>query len=153
MNEGGNELSLSEGDSAIYGGTAYKSDNKSEYQSDNYNICEVITPTSNSHSNIGAEAPKPKKQRSRDLLFDAISEACCADPDTAGDSIGKVKSALLKANPPYTPDEVRKWRSEWPAWKDRPTLWQLKQQIGSVRANGHTPTTSEPTRKPGKIYT
>lgn len=79
----------------------------------------------------GAEkAPRP-----RDPLFDAIAEVTCTDPATAGPSIGKTESALKKANPPYTPEEVFNFRDQWPAWKDKPpTLWQLKEQIGIVRA-------------------
>jgi len=81
-------------------------------------------------TNIGADKPR----RVRDALFDAIVECCGVDPATAGSSIGKVKTAMLKASPPYTPEEIRKWRAMWPAWKDSgPTLWQLKEQIGTVR--------------------
>lgn len=83
---------------------------------------------------IGAEkAPRP-----RDLLFDAIAEVTHTDPATAGPSIAKVKVTLEKATPPYTPDEVFKFGSSWPEWKDKPpTLWQLKEQIGAVRQNGN----------------
>jgi hypothetical protein len=78
--------------------------------------------------------------RPRDELFDAISEVCKVDPATAGASIGKVKSALLKARPPYTPEEVRAFGDWWRGDDFRrkrgipPTLWQLKEQIGVVRA-------------------
>lgn len=86
----------------------------------------------------GAEnAPRP-----RDALFDAIAEVCKVDPATAGSTIGKVKSALIKAVPPYTPEEVLRFGESWPAWKDKPpTVWQLKEQIGIVRQNGNGNTT------------
>lgn len=81
----------------------------------------------------GADKPRPV-----DELFNAIARSCEVDPATAGASIGKVKAALLKAKPPYTADEVRAWRKTWPPWRDKPpTLWQLKEQIGSVRVNGN----------------
>ena len=82
-----------------------------------------------------------KTPRPRDLLFDAIASVTHTDPSTAGSSIAKVKVILEKASPPYTPDEVLKFGSTWPAWKDKPpTLWQLKEQIGIVRnGNGSAP--------------
>lgn len=84
-----------------------------------------------------------KKPRERDLLFDAIAEVCQVDPATIGSSIGTVKTALLKANPPYTPEEVRAFGEQWWSWKERtgpPTIWQLRERIGNVRQ----------TRKPTK---
>lgn len=84
---------------------------------------------------------KPKTERATDELFDAIAKVTCTDPATAGASIGKIKAALVKANPPYTASEVLKFGADWPSWKDKPpTLWQLKEQIGIVRngnGNGH----------------
>lgn len=98
----------------------------------------------------GAEkAPRP-----RDLLFDAIVEVCNVDPATAGSSIAKVESALKKSIPPYTPDEVRAFGVKWWEWKDRtdpPTIWKLKEQIGTVRQNGHgAPKSEQPA--PTKVY-
>lgn len=84
------------------------------------------------------EIEETTAQKPRDLLFDAISEVCHVDPTTAGASIGNVKVALLKAKPPYTPEEVRafgvwhdsdKWRKD----KGPPSLWALKEKIGLVR--------------------
>lgn len=92
----------------------------------------------------GESAARP---RPRDLLFDAIAEACAVDPATAGSSIASVKKALLQAKPPYTPDEVRRWRATWPTtFKTPPTLWQLKERIGQVRATGN----GKPATKPGE---
>lgn len=81
----------------------------------------------------GAEkAPRP-----RDPIFDAIAKVCGVDPATAGASIAKVESVLKKSSPPYTSEEILKFGSDWPTWKDKPpTLWQLKEQIGIVR-NGN----------------
>lgn len=84
-------------------------------------------------SDHGAE----KTPRPRDPIFDAIVQVTRIDPATAGPSIGKVKQILLKADPPYTAEEVLKFGASWPVWKDTPpTLWQLKEQIGTVRQNG-----------------
>lgn len=80
-----------------------------------------------------------KAPRPRDLLFDAIAEVCRVDPATAGSSIAKVESALKKATPPYTPEEVKAFGVKWWEWKERtdpPSIWKLKEQIGTVRQNG-----------------
>lgn len=80
--------------------------------------------------------------RGRDLLFDAIAHVCGIDPSIQGNgsSIGKVKADLLKAEPPYTPEEVLAW-GQSQSWRNTPpTVWQLKQGIGSIRSgkkNGH----------------
>lgn len=58
-------------------------------------------------SKNGPSPPKDKKPRERDLLFDAIAEITCSDPKSSGSHVGKVAAALRKAEPPYTPDEVR----------------------------------------------
>lgn len=80
-----------------------------------------------------------KAQRQPDPLFDAIAEVCGVDPATAGSSIAKVESALKKSTPPYTPEEVKAFGVKWWEWKERtdpPTIWKLKEQIGTVR-NGN----------------
>lgn len=91
--------------------------------------------------------PKQKKERERDLLFDAIAEVTASDPKASGSHIGRVKKHLLSAEPPYTPEEVRKWfdllRSE--GWiKGYPSLGFLEQTIGKVRA--------KPLPEAGKTY-
>ncbi len=92
-----------------------------------------------------------KKLRQPDPLFDAIAKVTCTDPATAGSSIGKVETSFKKATPPYTPEEVLKFGTEWPAWKDKPpTLWQLKEQIGTVRHNGNGQHQEQP--EPRKVY-
>jgi hypothetical protein len=91
---------------------------------------------SREEKHTGASAPV----REPDLLFDAIAEVCQVDPKTSGPSIGKVKAALLKASPPYSPEEVRSFGKSWWAWDKRteaPSLWNLQEKIGKVRANGH----------------
>lgn len=81
------------------------------------------------------------RTRPRDALFDAIAEVCQVDPATAGSSVGKVKAKLCKAEPPYTPAEVKSFGVWW--WsggfrKRPPRIWDLQEQIGVVR-NGHVP--------------
>lgn len=49
-----------------------------------------------------------RKKTNRDLLFDAIVEITGVDPENKGSLIGKEINKLLKVNPPYTPEEVRK---------------------------------------------
>lgn len=59
-----------------------------------------------------ASSPQQKKttpkQRKPDLLFDAIAEVTASDPAASGSYIGRVRKSLSSANPPYTPDEVRR---------------------------------------------
>lgn len=76
-----------------------------------------------------------QKKRPPNPLFDAIVSVCQIDPTINGNgsSIGKVCSALSKANPPYTPEEVSAW-GKTQAWRNTPpTIWQLQQGIGSIR--------------------
>lgn len=75
----------------------------------------------------GAGKPRP-----RDLLFESIVEVCKVDPKTAGASIGKVRAVLSKAG--YTPEEVRRFGTLEKWRKTPPTLWQLQEKIGVVRA-------------------
>lgn len=42
-------------------------------------------------------------------MFDAIAEITGADPKLNGRHIGHVKKALCAAEPPYTPEEVRRF--------------------------------------------
>ena len=72
----------------------------------------------------------------RDPLFDAICSVCQVDPATAGASVGNVKAALIKANPPYSAEDVARFSKLWFAdkWRTKPpTLWNLKERIGLVR--------------------
>lgn len=84
---------------------------------------------------------RTSRESPRDVLFDAIAEVCQVDPATAGASVGKVKAKLSKAEPPYTPSEVKAFGAWW--WsggfrKRPPRIWDLQEQIGIVR-NGHIP--------------
>ena len=106
-------------------------------------VVKTTTTTSGSFSdskkNHGKKNQKEKepsgakKPRPRDPLFDAIAEVCETDPTIKGNgsSIGTVRQALLDAEPPYTPDEVRAYGRL--TWHKPPTLWQLKAEIGLVR--------------------
>jgi hypothetical protein len=87
----------------------------------------------------------PVRPRPRDELFDAICEVCRVDAKTAGATVGKLKSTLVKAT--YTAEDVRKFGELW--WSDEfrkrrnipPTVWQLVERIGVVRtAPGAQPT-------------
>ena len=104
----------------------------------------------NNTKKISAEkAPRP-----RDPLFDAIAKVCNVDPATAGSSIAKVEAALKKSEPPYTPEEVNAFGVKWWEWKERtdpPTIWKLKEQIGTVRQNGNGQHAEAPAA-PRKVY-
>jgi hypothetical protein len=100
---------------------------------------------------ISAEkAPRP-----RDPLFDAIAKVCNVDPATAGSSIAKVESALKKAEPPYTDQDVIAFGVKWWEWKERtdpPTIWKLKEQIGTIRQNGNGQHAAPDQPAPRKVY-
>lgn len=56
-----------------------------------------------------AEKPKPqKRERPRNPLFDALAEATGENPEIAGGRIGKALSAIVKAMPDVTPEEIQR---------------------------------------------
>lgn len=84
-------------------------------------------------------ADKPvavKKPRERDPLFDAIAEVTASDPKASGSHIAKVAKSLREAEPPYTPEEVRRWASQAKPWGGErfPSLPQIEKEIGRIRA-------------------
>lgn len=89
-----------------------------------------------------ADAVEEAKPRPRDLLFDAIAEVTAADPATAASHIVAVKKAMLKAVPPYTPEEIREFGRRYQelcTWgprdgRVRPELGELQKHIGKIRA-------------------
>lgn len=114
-----------------------------------------VTNASRVDKNRSDKTSAEKAPRKRDLLFDAIAEVCGIDPATAGSSIAKVESVLKKSEPPYTPEEVRAFGVKWWEWKERttpPTIWKLKEQIGTVRQNGNGAHKPEETTAPRKVY-
>lgn len=111
--------------------------------------CQVTLPSTSKKEKrskkvkaIGANEPPENNPRERDLLFDAIVAVTKVDPKTAGASIGKVKKALLGADPPYTPKEVYAyglWHQSDPFRQKQgpPSLWNLQEKIGIVRNDQH----------------
>jgi hypothetical protein len=91
-----------------------------------------------------AEAVTP---RPRNLLFDAVAEVTGSEPAIVGGRIGSLAAKLAKATPPYTPEEVRAFGrrfGEFCPWgpekgRMRPTLNELKDHIGKVRAGAPPP--------------
>jgi hypothetical protein len=65
------------------------------------------SPSPKEENTLRAAPATRAQNRPRDELFDAIAEISGVDPKVSGSHIGKVRSALLKADPPYTPAEVR----------------------------------------------
>lgn len=76
--------------------------------------------------------------RKRDELFDALAEVTASDPKVSGSHLGRVCSALRKADPPYTPAELRRLveiaPTEFPWLKGRITLGFVEKYVGIVRA-------------------
>lgn len=120
---------------------AYYADETGEEQLSNEGVTSRYTELDIEKSKSKKKSKSAEKApRQRDPLFDAIAEVCNVDPATAGSSIAKVESALKKSTPPYTPEEVKSFGVKWWEWKERtapPTLWKLKEQIGTVRQNGN----------------
>jgi hypothetical protein len=77
-----------------------------------------------------------QQSAARRALFTAISKTCKADPKTSRTSLGKVASVLEKAG--YTPEDVEAFGKDWWGTKGMrqrpPTIWQLQERIGIVRA-------------------
>ena len=99
------------------------------------------TPSDNRPSET-ARTPSDRTQpttkpRPRDELFDAVAEVTASDPKVSGSYIGRVCKLLRTADPPYTPDEVRRWaelvRRQW-SHEGPPTLGMIEKHIGRVRA-------------------
>lgn len=84
-----------------------------------------------------------------------------SDPKVSGSHVGKVRRLLARADPAYTPDEVREFgRRFWEfcPWAERdgrttPTLGEIEKNIGKVRAAGpptlFAPPRGKPTRQDG----
>lgn len=83
-----------------------------------------------------------KTLQPRNLLFDAVAEVSGMDPATAGGRIGTAQALMAKAEPPYSPDEVREFGRQfwqlcpWAAEKNRtrPTPHEIATHIGLLRA-------------------
>lgn len=85
-------------------------------------------------------APKARKPRARDELFDAIVAVTGADASVNGSFIGRLRKILAAAEPPYQPAEVlrmseRDFQSRELPWKrgEKLTLGELEKYIGRVR--------------------
>jgi hypothetical protein len=79
-------------------------------------------------------------------LFDAIAEVTGTDAKVSGSHVGRIKSLLVKAEPPYTPEEVRDFGRRfyqlcpWAARDNRrPTLGEIEKFIGKLRSTGPMP--------------
>jgi hypothetical protein len=89
-----------------------------------------------------SDTSNPKK-RQRDELFDAVAEVTASDPKASGSFVGRVCKALRSADPPYTPEEVRRFaanvqRESW--WQGGPpSLGYIEKNIGRVRAQQTPP--------------
>ncbi len=100
------------------------------------------------------EKPKqPAKARKPDPLFDAVAEVTNSDPVVSGAHVGKVRALLAKADPPYTPAEVREFGRRFeelcPYAKGegrRPSLGEIEKNIGKVRSP--PPSQCTPTKMP-----
>lgn len=94
----------------------------------------IAKTTSKTTKRGAAQKPRPPNP-----LFDAVTKVCGIDPSINGNgsSIGKVCSALASASPPYTPSEVEAWGALQTWRATPPTIWQLQQGVGAVRAKGN----------------
>jgi hypothetical protein len=99
-------------------------------------IPPIPIPIPNTDSGFAERSNK----RPRDLLFDAIAEITASDPTirSQASQVAKTAAALRKANPPYTPEEVRRFgeiASKVCSWIDgrRPTIGEVEKYIARVR--------------------
>ncbi len=81
---------------------------------------------------------KASPTRPRDDLFDAVASVTASDPVVSGSHIGRLCKLLRKADPAYTPDEVRAWAElvQSLAWWEggSPSLGFMEKDIGRIRA-------------------
>ena len=100
---------------------------------------------------------KAKKARARNPLFDAIVEVTGADPGLVGSRIGKVAATLCKAEPPYTPDEVREFGKRFlelcsfaRGSRTRPEIGDVQNHLGKLRTHklDQKPTGTKPLLNP-----
>jgi hypothetical protein len=89
------------------------------------------------------EVKPPKKPQSRGPLFDAIAEVTGADIslEPISGHIFKVAKVLREAQPPYTPDDVRRFGKEFhvhcdyaKGLRDRPEIGELGKHIYKIRS-------------------
>ncbi len=91
-------------------------------------------------ASLGTTNPDPDpdasaKPRPRNLLFDAVAEVTGSDPKASGGHIGKVAALLARADPAYTPDEVRDWAVKIrELWGMQPTVKMVEVHIGKIRS-------------------
>jgi hypothetical protein len=112
-----------------------------------HNNTEDKTPSPVAKKPRQPRALVPAKPRERDHLFDAVAEVSGSDPKVAGSHVAKISNLLAKAEPPYSPDEVREFGHrfwEFCPWaksdgRDRPTLGEIEKNIGKLRVAPVTP--------------
>ncbi len=89
--------------------------------------------------------PAYRKAGNRDELFIALAEVTASDPAVSASHIGRVRKALLAADPPYTAADVRRFAGLVPErlpWhKGRISLGLVEKHIGEVRAPSLSPQT------------
>jgi len=68
---------------------------------------------------------KERKPREADPLFDAVAEVASSDPKVNGAHVAKVANLLRQADPPFTPDEVRRL----PGILRKQTWWKEGQEV------------------------
>ena len=69
-------------------------------------------------------------------MFDVLVELTGSDPSVSATHIGKLRRELLKAEPPYTPEELRRLPSVLPWVVQNPrklTLGEIQKHVGMSR--------------------
>lgn len=97
----------------------------------------LVTPSDISISETAPDTTDAKVARPRNELFDTVAEVTASDPKASGAHIGRVCKSLKAAEPPYTPEEVRRWAEQLreEGWmQGYPSLAYLEKNIGRVRA-------------------
>jgi hypothetical protein len=111
---------------------------------------EQIQNSTEQKSNKSSSSSRRKKksgekaERPKNPLFDALAEVTGSDPVVSGSHIGKLSALLARAEPPYTPEDVREFGRRFlalcsyaamrPAADQRPTLGEIEKNIGKLRS-------------------
>lgn len=107
-------------------------------------------------ANATSSRAPPKKPRPRNALFDALAEVTGSDATIPSKArqLGTMAAELAKADPPYSPEEVREFARRfhelcpWAAQANRarPTPGEVRNHIGLLRASEPEKPTPKPLR-------
>jgi hypothetical protein len=116
---------------------------------------ETPSDRQDAEESLNSPDTRPAKgKRNRDDLFNALAEVTASDPQVNGSRIGRIRKALLAADPPFTAVEVRRFAEGVPVYlpwyKGVLTLEAVQKHIAVVRAPTSGPAAVKPLVSGGK---